>query len=145
MRRHNPPTHLRAHPGLALPPSLVAANALEFDVDGGRVPAIGGNHVFQHRARQPLRRARGTEGANGVIAVQVFGHTVAQSVRTAPEQFVKLAEVAYDATGGLNEIAIETTNAAALMDGVRTLRFVFQDGPQGFNVYREIAVEGKGR
>jgi hypothetical protein len=33
-------------------------------------------------------------------------------------------------------------NDAPLMDGVRGLRFVFKNGPVGFNVYREIEVIG---
>jgi hypothetical protein len=62
---------------------------------------------------------------------------------SAPDKFVQLAEVAYDAPGGLNGATIETVSKAALADGVRGLRFVFKNGPAGFNVYREIAVFGQ--
>ncbi len=53
---------------------------------------------------------------------------------------MKLAEVNFGCDGGLSEIAIRSTGKRPLIDGVSRLRFVFQSGPLGFNVYREIAV-----
>jgi hypothetical protein len=71
-------------------------------------------------------------------------YTVFAAKTSAPDRFVQLAEVAYDAPdGGLHEAVIGTVSKAALMDGVRSLRFVFRNGPLGFNVYREIAVFGQ--
>jgi hypothetical protein len=70
-------------------------------------------------------------------------YTVFAAKASAPDQFVPLAEVASDAPGGgLNMVAIGMVNDAPLMDGVRGLRFVFKNGPVGFNVYREIEVIG---
>jgi hypothetical protein len=62
---------------------------------------------------------------------------------SAPDRFAPLAEAAHEASGGLTEVSIETVDKSPLADGVRALRFVFKDGPAGFNVYREIAVIGQ--
>jgi hypothetical protein len=68
-------------------------------------------------------------------------YSVYASKASSPDRFVKLAEVGCDAPhGGLNEAAIEGLKNTPLMEGARNLRFVFKDGPMGFNVYREIAV-----
>jgi len=70
-------------------------------------------------------------------------YTVFAAKTSAPDRFVQLAEVASDApAGGLSEVTVATISKAALMDKVRNLRFVFKNGPAGFNVYREIAVIG---
>ena len=60
-----------------------------------------------------------------------------------PDRFVKLAEVAHDAVSGLNEVTVQSATGAPLATNAAALRFVFKDGPLGFNVYREISLLGQ--
>lgn len=69
-------------------------------------------------------------------------YTLYASKVSAPDQFVKLADVDYKASGGLSEVSILTADNNMLIDSVCKLRFVFKNGQDGFNVYREIAVFG---
>jgi hypothetical protein len=70
-------------------------------------------------------------------------YTVLVAKASAPDKFLPLAEVTCNGDDGLHEAVIETVSKAPLSDGVRSLRFVFKNGPAGFNVYREIAVLGQ--
>jgi len=67
-------------------------------------------------------------------------YTLFASRRAEPERFVKIAEVASHVDGGLHEVTISSLKNEPLITDVERLRFVFQKGPSGFNVYREIAV-----
>ena len=89
----------------------------------------------------PVHAIRTYAGHADARASQDYEVYAAKSA--APDQFVKLATVAYESQSGLSEITIETPKDTALMEGVRSLRFVFKNGPLGFNLYREIAVFDK--
>ena len=67
-------------------------------------------------------------------------YTLYAAKSDSPKTFVKVAEVDFKSSGGLSEVAIVSMNKKPLIEGVRCLRFVFGNGPLGFNVYREIAV-----
>ena len=70
-------------------------------------------------------------------------YTLYVSKATDPDKFIKVAEVDSTADRGLNEVNISARGDCSMFRGVRRVRFVFQDGPHGFNVYREITVTGK--
>ena len=72
-------------------------------------------------------------------------YTVHAARTASPTKFVKLGDVHRDVASGLNEVTLGSVDKdkKALMDNVRRLRFVFANGPVGFNVYREICVIGK--
>src|SRR3954470_5920563 len=55
VRGDHAPALRHAHPGLALAAIARAAVAAEFDVGGGEVMAVGGDHRLQHFAPQALR------------------------------------------------------------------------------------------
>ena len=87
-------------------------------------------------------------GAHDLTGIQTFaGHgdsraSQAYSVMVAyagePMKCVKLATAAVRRNAGASELRL-TLNAA----GVVAVRFEFQDGPLGFNVYREINIIGR--
>jgi hypothetical protein len=80
-------------------------------------------------------------GHNDARASQDYA--VYAATLSAPDQFVKLADVSYDVPGGgMSEVSIVKADSTLVADGVSKLRFVFKNGPEGFNVYREIAVFG---
>lgn len=106
---------------------LEEGNTLELTVD----PALAPHGI-------PLQAIRTYAGHADGRASQAY--TVYAATAAAPAQFAKLADVAYDAQDGLGEITIAAPAGKPLLEGVRTLRFVFHDGPLGFNVYREIAI-----
>ncbi|KAG1390054.1 hypothetical protein G6F59_015327 [Rhizopus arrhizus] len=101
---HHAPACRRAHPGLALATDALATVALEFQVGGGEVGAVGGDGRAPHAAGEALRRAPGAECADRVVAVQVFACAVAQGVRAIPEQGVQHVHLVVD-EGGL--VALE--------------------------------------
>jgi hypothetical protein len=121
----------------------------ETDNDGGTFVGMGDGNMLDvvfDSAKAPkgvtVQLIRTYAGHADARATQRY--TVFAAKSSAPDQFVSLAEVANESSdGGLNEVAIGTVSNAALMDGVRALRFVFKNGPAGFNVYREIAVFGQ--
>ena len=55
-----------------------------------------------------------------------------------PSMFVKLCDVALKSSGGATEARITPKKAGPLASGVVAVRFDFEDGPLGFNVYREF-------
>ncbi len=79
-------------------------------------------------------------GHHDARASQAYSLYAAQA--TTPKNYVKLADVDYSRSEGLNEVEIRSIKKKPLVKDVGCLRFVFKDGPQGFNVYREIAVFG---
>jgi hypothetical protein len=62
---------------------------------------------------------------------------------SAPGDFNKIAAVDSVCNGELNEVTVSSIQDDPLAKGVRKLRFVFRNGALGFNVYREITVEGR--
>lgn len=68
---------------------------------------------------------------------EVWAATVA-----APERFEKLAAVDRAAESGLNRVDLVRADGKPLAQKVVAVRFVFKNGPAGFNVYREIALFG---
>jgi hypothetical protein len=120
----------------------------ETENDGGTFVGMAeGNtlDVVFDPARAPkgvtVQAIRTYAGHGDSRASQRYAVLAAQA--SAPDRFVPLAEAAHEASGGLNEVSIDTVDKAPLADGVRSLRFVFRNGPAGFNVYREIAVFGR--
>ena len=61
----------------------------------------------------------------------------------APERFEKLATVDHSAGSGLNRAAFVRADGKPLGQKIRAVRFLFRNGPAGFNVYREIALLGR--
>jgi hypothetical protein len=87
-------------------------------------------------------------GAHDLTGIRTFaGHgdrrasqsyTVLVAYAGAPTAFVKLATAAVHCDAGASELRLQL-NAA----GVMAVRFELQNGPNGFNVYREINIVGK--
>lgn len=65
-------------------------------------------------------------------------YTLFAASADAPEKFVKLAHAAVECDGGASELKLNVT-----AKNVAALRFEFENGPLGFNVYREINLVGK--
>ena len=72
-------------------------------------------------------------------------YTVHAAEVASPTQFITLGNVHRDCPSGLSEATLGSVDKdkKALMDNVGRLRFVFVNGPIGFNVYREICVIGE--
>lgn len=60
----------------------------------------------------------------------------------APGRFARAGTVTRRAEEGLNAVTVSRADGRPLGAHVRALRFVFHNGPSGFNVYREVAVSG---
>ncbi len=78
-------------------------------------------------------------------------YSVSVAFVSAPATFAVLVpSAAVDCVGGSSEVVIVNPQGGPLTHdisvravGVAALRFDFQDGPLGFNVYREIQVLGQ--
>ena len=57
--------------------------------------------------------------------------------------FTKLATVVLPCDGGASELRLSAKDGGMLGHHVAVVRFAFQDGPLGFNVYREINLLGQ--
>jgi hypothetical protein len=66
------------------------------------------------------------------------GYTVLVAHAAAPKEFVQLATATLRCDGGASELRVK-----AEAKGVVAVRFEFQNGPLGFNVYREINLVGQ--
>lgn len=66
------------------------------------------------------------------------GYTVLVAYAGEPRKYEKLAAAAVRCDGGASELRLQLAAA-----GVVAVRFEFQDGPLGFNVYREIELLGR--
>ena len=88
--------------------------------------------------KQPcdLREIRSFAGHGDARASQCY--TVLVAYAAEPGKFVKIASGSKRCDGGASELHVPLK-----ADGVVAIRLEFQDGPQGFNVYREINVVGK--
>jgi hypothetical protein len=110
---------------------LAKGNTLDLAFDPAQAPA--------GVALQAIRTYSGHPDARASQQYEVFA-----AAAGAPDRFVKLAEVAHDTKGGgLQEVSVESATGIPLLANAVALRFVFNDGPTGFNVYREIAIFGK--
>ena len=67
-------------------------------------------------------------------------YSVSAEAVSEPGRFVKLADVDFEAADGLSDVTLTRADKKPLAENVRALRFVFKNGPHGFNVYREIQV-----
>jgi hypothetical protein len=88
--------------------------------------------------KQPcdLREIRSFAGHGDTRASQHY--TVLVAYAAEPGKFVKIASGSKPCDGGASELRVPLKAA-----GVVAVRLEFQDGPLGFNVYREINVVGK--
>jgi hypothetical protein len=85
-----------------------------------------------------INAVRTYAGHHDVRASQ--NYTLLAATAGSPDKFTKIARVRFEQSGGLTEVAIAPEKKRLLAAGVGRLRFVFEDGGAGFNVYREIAV-----
>ena len=106
--------------------------------DGKTFRGYGAGSVitFQFAGAHDLTGIRTFAGHNDRRASQ--GYTVLVAYAGAPTKCVKLATAAVRCDAGASELRL-MFNAA----GVVAVRFEFQNGPNGFNVYREINIIGK--
>jgi hypothetical protein len=88
-----------------------------------------------------LRAVQTMAGHHDNRASQNYEISVATAA--APERFEKLASVARTAESGLTCVMIDRSDGKPLGQQVRAVRFLFKNGPCGFNVYRELALCGK--
>jgi len=70
-------------------------------------------------------------------------YTVLVAYVADPSVFIKLATVAAPCDGGASELRLSAKDGDVLGHHVAAVRFAFQNGPLGFNVYREIQVSGQ--
>lgn len=101
MRRYHAPALRRPHPGLALASYARAAFALEFQVRGGEVLAIGGDDGAHDLSCKTLRGTLCAEGADLVVTVEVLAGAVTQGVSAVPEQGVEHLHVVGNQRGFL--------------------------------------------
>ena len=92
--------------------------------------------VFQFKQPCDLTELRTFSGHNDSRASQRYNVLVAYAA--APEKFVKLATGQKPCDGGISELRVPLKAA-----GVVAVRLEFEDGPLGFNVYREINLIGQ--
>jgi len=86
----------------------------------------------------PIHAIRTYAGHHDARASQNYTAYAARA--KSPDELVKIAEVRFDLSDGLSEVALTPVRKVALIEGVVRLRFVFGSGSAGFNVYRELAV-----
>jgi hypothetical protein len=67
-------------------------------------------------------------------------YTVFAATKAAPEKLIRIADVNFEVNGELNEVTVASIKGEPLIKEAVRLRFVFNKGPAGFNVYREIAL-----
>jgi hypothetical protein len=118
---------------------------------GGDVTANDGRTFVGFGAGDTLDLDLGPRGVE-VRAVRTYsGHHDGRATQryrllaataAAPDEFVPLAEVAAECPGGVQEVDLTIGGGGPPGAGIRRLRFEFEDGPVGFNVYREIVVIG---
>ncbi len=106
--------------------------------DGKTFRGYGAGSSLTIRFERPSDLARILTFAGHSDARASQNYTVWAAYAAAPASFVKLTQAAVQCDGGASELKINLVvkNAVAL-------RFEFDDGPLGFNVYREINLLGK--
>jgi hypothetical protein len=85
-----------------------------------------------------VQTAAGHHDSRASQAYEVWAATA-----DAPERFERLASVTRAAESGLTCVEVTRADGRPLQRRVRAVRFVFKNGPSGFNVYRELALCGK--
>ena len=88
-----------------------------------------------------LAEIRSFAGHSDARASQNYSVLVA--LASAPSTFVKLCDVVLESSGGATSALITTKKEGLLASCVVAVRFDFEDGPLGFNVYREFQLVGK--
>lgn len=106
--------------------------------DGKTFRGYGTGSSLTVRFGQPADILRTATFAGHGDARAGQSYTLSVACADAPEKFVRLTHAAVKCAAGASELKI---NLAA--SNVVALRFDFEDGPLGFNVYREISVAGK--
>jgi hypothetical protein len=106
--------------------------------DGKTFRGYGNGSWLTLYLKQPcdLREIRSFAGHGDARASQHYAVLVAYTAE--PGKFVKLASGSKHCDSGASELRVPLK-----ADGVVAIRLEFQDGPLGFNVYREINVVGK--
>lgn len=107
--------------------------------DGQTFVGFGSGNQLTVRLNQPqaLHEVITYAGHSDGRASQNYDVWVA--TQDAPEKFALLTHVTGDAKGGFSRATIRNRDGTALGASIVALQFQFQDGPQGFNVYREIS------
>ena len=95
------PAFVKLHPGLALAAGLWVGLAIgvapaKLDVCSGAMIAVGGDHGFEHFAREALARSRRSKCGDLIEAVEVFADTVAQGVWATPKQAIQYLHLVVD-------------------------------------------------
>jgi hypothetical protein len=106
--------------------------------DGRTFRGYGGGDWLVFHLKQPcdLAEIRSFAGHTDGRASQRYTVFVAYSAE--PGRFVRLAAGVKRSTGGMTEVRLPVKAR-----GVVAVRFEFDDGPLGFNVYREINLVGR--
>ncbi|MGA2498632.1 MAG: alpha-L-rhamnosidase C-terminal domain-containing protein [Tepidisphaeraceae bacterium] len=106
--------------------------------DGKTFRGYGDGDWLTFSLKQPcdLSEIRSFAGHPDARATQRY--TVLVAYAADPAKFVKIASGSKSCVGGASELRI-----AVKASGVVAIRFEFQSGPSGFNVYREINILGQ--
>jgi len=104
--------------------------------------------ISQHPAGYNLTQLLTFAGHQDARASQ--NYTVSLAFATEPTKFIKLGSASFSCSGGASELRFMAKDGGVLdngsgcrASGVVGVRFEFQDGPLGFNVYREISLVGQ--
>ncbi len=75
-------------------------------------------------------------------------YSISVAFANDPTKFIPWGKASVQSNGGASRIKIQNPNGGVLENGalkasgVSAIRFQFQNGPQGFNVYREFCISG---
>lgn len=105
--------------------------------DGKTFRGYGAGSTLTLRFARPVGLAAIRTFAGHGDARASQGYTVLAARAVEPAKYVKLAGASVRCEGGASELRVK-----AEAPGVVAVRFEFQDGPLGFNVYREINLIG---
>jgi hypothetical protein len=87
-----------------------------------------------------LRAVQTDSGHHDGRASQSYEVWVAAAA--SPDRFERLASVSRAAASGIRRVEVARADGQPLARHVRSVRLLFQSGPAGFNVYRELALLG---
>src|SRR5471032_2948592 len=90
------PATRHLHPGLLLATHFVTPGTAKFGAGDRHIIAKGGDGGVDQITIQPLRRARGAEGADGFDTVQILTGTKAHGAWVMPEQLVEHVDIIAD-------------------------------------------------
>jgi hypothetical protein len=106
--------------------------------DGKTFRGYGAGSVLTIQLNRPHDLAEIRTYAGHADARAGQNYTVFVALAASPTNFVKLATAIPRCDGGASEVRVKTE-----AKGVVAVRFEFQNGPLGFNVYREINLVGQ--